>query len=165
VLFLDEPTTGLDPQGRNELWGVIEKLVSRGTTVLLTTQYLEEADMLADNIIVIDHGTVIAEGTAAQLKERMGATVVEITMRDDDATTKAVELLAPVGGTAREGKLVRVNVPGGAGASSMLEAVRILDGAHLDPAAMVLREPTLDDVFLQLTGHTTSDGDDEGGDE
>jgi hypothetical protein len=95
----------------------------------------------------------------------MGATVVEITMRDDDATTKAVELLAPVGGTAREGKLVRVNVPGGAGASSMLEAVRILDGAHLDPAAMVLREPTLDDVFLQLTGHTTSDGDDEGGDE
>jgi ABC-2 type transport system ATP-binding protein len=165
VLFLDEPTTGLDPQGRNELWNVIEHLVSRGTTVLLTTQYLEEADLLADNIVVIDHGTVIAEGSAAQLKERMGATVIEITMRDDAATTKATELLAPVGGASRDGKLVRVNVPGGAGASSMLEAVRILDGAHLDPAAMVLREPTLDDVFLELTGHTTSDGDDEGGHE
>ena len=165
VLFLDEPTTGLDPQGRNDLWGVIENLVSRGTTVLLTTQYLEEADTLADNIVVIDHGTVIAEGTATQLKERMGATVIEITMRDDDATGRAVELLAPVGGASREGKLVRVNVPGGAGPRSMLEAVRILDGAHLDPATMVLREPTLDDVFLELTGHSTTDGDDEGGDE
>jgi ABC-type multidrug transport system ATPase subunit len=138
--------------------------VSRGTTVLLTTQYLEEADYLADNIVVIDHGTVIAEGSATQLKERLGATVVEITMRDDDSTVRAVELLAPVGKASRDGKLVRVNVPGGAGASSMLDAVRILDGAHLDPAAMVLREPTLDDVFLELTGHSTSDGDDGDGD-
>jgi ABC-2 type transport system ATP-binding protein len=160
VLFLDEPTTGLDPQGRNELWGVIEALVQRGTTVLLTTQYLEEADMLADNIVVIDHGTVIAEGTATQLKERLGATVIEVTMRDDDATARAVQVLAPVGGTSRDGKLVRVNVPGGAGPKSMLEAVRLLDGDHLDPATMVLREPTLDDVFLELTGHTTVDGDD-----
>ena len=158
VLFLDEPTTGLDPQGRNELWGVIEALVQRGTTVLLTTQYLEEADFLADNIVVIDHGTVIAEGTATQLKERLGETVIEITMRDDDATARASEVLAPVGGTSRDGKLVRVNVPGGAGARSMLEAVRLLDGEQLDPAAMVLREPTLDDVFLELTGHTTVDG-------
>jgi len=167
VLFLDEPTTGLDPQGRNELWGVIEALVSRGTTVLLTAQYLEEADVLADNIVVIDHGSVIAEGTATELKERLGATVVEITMRDDESTARAAELLAPVGKASRDGKLVRVNVPGGAGASSMLDAVRILDGAHLDPAAMVLREPTLDDVFLELTGHATSDGDDsdKGGDE
>jgi ABC-2 type transport system ATP-binding protein len=167
VLFLDEPTTGLDPQGRNELWGVIQALVARGTTVLLTTQYLEEADYLADNIVVIDHGTVIAEGSATQLKERLGATVIEIAMRDDDATARAAELLAPVGGASRDGKLVRVSVPGGAGPSSMLEAVRILDGAHLDPATMVLREPTLDDVFLELTGHTTTDGDgeDEGGDE
>ena len=161
VLFLDEPTTGLDPQGRNDLWGVIEDLVSRGTTVLLTTQYLEEADTLADNIVVIDHGSVIAEGTATELKERLGATVIEITMRDEDATGRAVELLAPVGGASRDGKLVRVNVPGGAGPSSMLEAVRVLDGAHLDPATMVLREPTLDDVFLELTGHSTVD-DDEG---
>jgi len=164
VLFLDEPTTGLDPQGRNELWGVIEALVSRGTTVLLTTQYLEEADVLADNIVVIDHGSVIAEGTATQLKERLGATVIEITMRDDDSTARAVELLAPVGGTSRDGKLVRVNVPGGAGPRSMLDAVRILDGAHLDPATMVLREPTLDDVFLELTGHAAAD-DEQGGDQ
>jgi ABC-2 type transport system ATP-binding protein len=162
VLFLDEPTTGLDPQGRNDLWGVIQELVGRGTTVLLTTQYLEEADVLADNIVVIDHGTVIAEGTATQLKERMGATVIEVTMRDDDATARAEQSLAPVGSTSRDGKLVRVNVPGGAGAKSMLEAVRILDGAQLDPATMILREPTLDDVFLELTGHTTTDGD-EGG--
>ena len=165
VLFLDEPTTGLDPQGRNELWGVIEALVRGGTTVLLTTQYLEEADMLADNIVVIDHGTVIAEGTSTQLKERLGATVIEIAMRDDDSTARAAEVLAPVGATSRDGKLVRINVPGGAGAQSMLEAVRVLDGEHLEPATMVLREPTLDDVFLELTGHATTDDDNEGGDQ
>jgi ABC-2 type transport system ATP-binding protein len=159
VLFLDEPTTGLDPQGRNDLWGVIEDLVQRGTTVLLTTQYLEEADVLADNIVVIDHGTVIAEGTATQLKERLGATVIEVAMRDDDAAARAAEVLAPVGSTSRDGKLVRINVPGGAGPQAMLEAVRILDAEHLDPATMVLREPTLDDVFLELTGRTTSDRD------
>jgi len=159
VLFLDEPTTGLDPQGRNDLWGVIEELVARGTTVLLTTQYLEEADVLADNIVVIDHGSVIAEGTAAQLKERMGSTVIEITLRDDDGAARAADALVPVGTASRDGKLIRVNVPGGAGARSMLEAVRILDGEHLDPATMVLREPTLDDVFLDLTGHTTADSD------
>jgi len=159
VLFLDEPTTGLDPQGRNELWGVIQALVERGTTVLLTTQYLEEADVLADNIVVIDHGSVIAEGTSTELKERLGATVVEIAMRDDDGAGRAVEALAPVGSAARDGKLVRVNVPGGAGPESMLEAVRIIDAERLDPATMVLREPTLDDVFLELTGHTTSDDD------
>jgi ABC-2 type transport system ATP-binding protein len=161
VLFLDEPTTGLDPQGRNELWRVIEALVRTGTTVLLTTQYLEEADYLADNIVVIDHGSVIAEGTATQLKERLGATVIEVTMRDDDATARASSVLAPVGGTSRDGKLVRVSVPGGAGPKSMLEAVRLLDGEHLDPAALVLREPTLDDVFMELTGHSTVDGDDD----
>jgi ABC-2 type transport system ATP-binding protein len=159
VLFLDEPTTGLDPSGRQDLWGVIEDLVRDGTTLLLTTQYLEEADRLADNIVVIDHGSVIAEGTAAQLKERMGSTVIEITLRDDDGAARAADALVPVGTASRDGKLIRVNVPGGAGARSMLEAVRILDGEHLDPATMVLREPTLDDVFLDLTGHTTADSD------
>jgi ABC-2 type transport system ATP-binding protein len=163
VLFLDEPTTGLDPQGRIGLWAVIQELVRGGTTVLLTTQYLEEADVLADNIVVIDHGSVIAEGTATQLKERLGATVIEITMRDDDATARAMEVLTPIGSPSRDGNLVRVKVPGGAGPKSMLEAVRILDGEHLDPAAMVLREPTLDDVFLELTGRTTVD--DEGDEE
>lgn len=159
VLFLDEPTTGLDPQGRNDLWGVIQALVGGGTTVLLTTQYLEEADTLADNIVVVDHGSVIAEGTATQLKQRLGATVVEVGMRDDDATTRAAALLAPIGGVSRDGKLVRVSVPGGEGPRAMLDAVRLLDGEHLDPATMVLREPTLDDVFLELTGHTTVEGD------
>jgi ABC-2 type transport system ATP-binding protein len=93
----------------------------------------------------------------------MGATVIEITMRDDAASTRAAGTLAPVGGTSREGKLVRVSVPGGEGPRAMLNAVRLLDGEHLDPAAIVLREPTLDDVFLELTGRTTVDGD--GGDE
>jgi ABC-2 type transport system ATP-binding protein len=162
VLFLDEPTTGLDPQGRNGLWGVIQELVRGGTTVLLTTQYLEEADVLADNIVVIDHGSVIAEGTATELKERLGATVIEISLRTDAATARAVELLAPIGSVSHDGRLVRVSVPGGAGPKSMLEAVRLLDGEHLDPATMVLREPTLDDVFLELTGRTTID--DEGDD-
>jgi ABC-2 type transport system ATP-binding protein len=164
VLFLDEPTTGLDPQGRNGLWGVIQELVGGGTTVLLTTQYLEEADVLADNIVVIDHGAVIAEGTATQLKDRLGATVIEIAMRDDDATARAAEVLTPVGSPSRDGHYVRVKVAGGAGAKSMLEAVRLLDGEHLDPATMVLREPTLDDVFLELTGRTTVEADQEGGD-
>ena len=159
VLFLDEPTTGLDPQGRNDLWGVIQALVGGGTTVLLTTQYLEEADTLADNIVVIDHGSVIAEGTATQLKQRLGATVVEVGMRDDDAATRAAVLLTPIGGVSREGKLVRVSVPGGEGPRAMLDAVRLLDGEHLDPATLVLREPTLDDVFLELTGHTTVEDD------
>src|SRR3954463_2120184 len=112
VLFLDEPTTGLDPQGRNELWGVIENLVSRGTTVLLTTQYLEEADMLADNIVVIDHGSVIAEGTATELKERLGATTIEIGFRDDAAATTAAGLLTSVGGVDRDGKLLHLHVRG-----------------------------------------------------
>src|SRR6476620_8595545 len=108
VLFLDEPTTGLDPQGRNELWSVIEDLVSRGTTVLLTTQYLEEADLLADNIVVIDHGTVIAEGTAADLKARLGTTTIETGFRDEDSATTAADLLASVGDVARDGKLVHL---------------------------------------------------------
>jgi ABC-2 type transport system ATP-binding protein len=153
VLFLDEPTTGLDPQGRIDLWGVIEELVKGGTTVLLTTQYLEEADHFADNIVVIDHGSVIAEGTAAALKARLGATLIEIGFRDESVAAAAVGLLGRVGTVAREAKFVRVSVPDGDGAGSMLAAVRLLDGAGLDPATMMLRQPTLDDVFLALTGH------------
>ncbi|MDQ1533144.1 MAG: hypothetical protein QOF28_905 [Actinomycetota bacterium] len=159
VLFLDEPTTGLDPTGRTELWQVIERLVGAGTTVLLTTQYLEEADRLADRIVVIDHGSVIAEGTAAQLKARMGATVIEVGFKDEVEAASASGRLVPIGAVATEGRMLRVNVTDGAAA--MLETVRILDSAQLTPTTMMLREPTLDDVFLALTGHTAEDETDE----
>jgi len=164
VLFLDEPTTGLDPQGRNELWRVIEGLVAGGTTVLLTTQYLEEADQLADNIIVIDHGTVIAEGTSSELKARLGATVVDVGFHHDADAAAAADLLGPVGATSRDELVVRVTLRDGNSAGAMLEAVRLLDGAHLEPATMVLREPTLDDVFLALTGHAAEETADHDGD-
>jgi ABC-2 type transport system ATP-binding protein len=153
VLFLDEPTTGLDPQGRTELWAFIEELVDGGTTLLLTTQYLEEADRLAERIVVIDHGAVIAEGTPNDLKGRLGATVIEVAFSDDTATRRAANQLARLGDLAVDGKEVRVSVADGPRA--MLEAVRVLDAEHLEPLTMALREPTLDDVFLTLTGHTT----------
>jgi ABC-2 type transport system ATP-binding protein len=155
VLFLDEPTSGLDPTGRTELWKVIAGLVGAGTTVLLTTQYLEEADRLADRIVVIDHGSVIAEGTAAQLKARMGATVIEVGFHDDADVAAASAHLAPIGAVTTDARMLRVNVSNGAAA--MLETVRILDAAQLTPTTMLLREPTLDDVFLALTGHTAED--------
>ncbi len=155
VLFLDEPTTGLDPTGRTELWKVIQGLVGAGTTVLLTTQYLEEADQLADRIVVIDHGTVIEEGTSAELKSRMGATVIEVGFPDVAAVAAAAGRLSPIGEVKTDGKLLRVNVT--TGATAMLETVRILDAAQLTPTTMILREPTLDDVFLALTGHAAEE--------
>ena len=151
VLFLDEPTTGLDIQGRTELWAVIEELVGTGTTLLLTTQYLEEADRLADDIIVIDHGLVIAQGTSSELKATLGATVIEVAFDDHENAQRAASKLESIGSLALDGKEVHVNVADGAPA--MLEAVRILDAEHLEPRTMSLREPTLDDVFLSLTGH------------
>ena len=155
VLFLDEPTSGLDPYGRTELWRVIEELVDGGTTLLLTTQYLEEADRLANNIVVIDHGQIIAEGTSAELKAQLGATVIEVAFATKQAAKAAASRLAPIGSVDVDGQELRMNVANGA--SAMLETVRALDADHLEPVTMVLREPTLDDVFLSLTGHAAEE--------
>jgi len=152
VLFLDEPTTGLDPRSRLDLWGVIEALVADGTTVLLTTQYLEEADRLADNIAVIDHGLVIAEGTASKLKSDFGSTIVEVTFADAATAARARDLMGPVGPAEVLVDGVTVSVKLDEGAKAVLVVVRTIDAAGLEPTALVVREPTLDDVFLSLTG-------------
>jgi len=155
VLFLDEPTTGLDPRSRLALWDVIKRLVSDGTTVLLTTQYLEEADQLADNIAVIDEGKVIAQGTSDELKLLVGGQRVEITVHDPGDVERAKDVLAPhVTGEIATGADERTLVGPVDNAAKSLQAVlkAMADaGIELNDAGM--RRPTLDDVFLQLTGH------------
>ncbi|MBI4932558.1 MAG: ATP-binding cassette domain-containing protein [Actinobacteria bacterium] len=146
VLFLDEPTTGLDPASRQDLWEVIEGLVGDGTTVLLTTQYLEEADRLADNIIVIDRGAIAAEGTAKQLKSRLGDTVIEFEFASPADAARAAEVFAT---DTSAGTVVRQVMT--EGAATLRDALNRLDSAGLQPAHVALREPTLDDVFLTLT--------------
>ena len=154
VLFLDEPTTGLDPSGRSDLWGVIEELVDDGTTVLLTTQYLEEADRLAHNIVVVDHGQVIAEGSAAELKAGLGNTIVEVRVADVAAARRATARQHRVGAAELmdDGHTVAVKVTDSG--RSVVDIVRALDHDGIEPESLVVREPTLDDVFLRLTGHT-----------
>jgi len=149
VLFLDEPTTGLDPLGRSQMWDMIRELVSDGTTVLLTTQYLEEADRLAKRIAVIDRGHVIAEGTPAELKSRLGDTVVEMGFADEETATRAHDTLAPHK-PEREGNLVRLS--SAEGPKVLVDVLRRLDDTALTPASLSVREPSLDDVFLTLTG-------------
>jgi ABC-2 type transport system ATP-binding protein len=159
VLFLDEPTTGLDPASRSDLWHVIGELVAEGTTVLLTTQYLEEADRLADRIAVIDHGRVIAEGTPAELKSRLGGTVVDLTLPDPAAAARAsARLTSALGLDARlDGSDLDVTVPDGP--RTVVEVLRTLDAAELAPVGLAVREPSLDDVFLSLTGDRTASDD------
>ncbi|MDQ3574903.1 MAG: ATP-binding cassette domain-containing protein [Actinomycetota bacterium] len=153
VLFLDEPTTGLDPRSRAELWKLIRELVDEGTTLMLTTQYLEEADRLCDRISVIDEGRVIAEGTAAELKARLGATVIEVGFSGDDEAVRAQPLFARLGtGDAqREGSVVRLEVS--EGPRALMNVLGALDRQGIVPATVALREPSLDDVFFALTGH------------
>jgi ABC-2 type transport system ATP-binding protein len=152
VLFLDEPTTGLDPRSRLELWSTIERLVADGTTVLLTTQYLDEADRLADAIAVIDHGRVIAEGTPDALKDRVGGERLEVRLADPGQDQDAARALLAMTDEppATEGGTVRITVRRGSG--TIVEAVRRLDDAGVGVDDLVLRRPTLDDVFLTLTG-------------
>jgi daunorubicin resistance ABC transporter ATP-binding subunit len=156
VLFLDEPTTGLDPRSRNDLWLVIEQLVAEGSTLLLTTQYLEEADRLVDRIAVVDHGRIIAEGTAAELKAQLGVTVIDVGHESPDQTERAAALLAPLGAVTAEPGGTRLHLTVDDGPRAMVEVVRALDEASLPPTALALREPSLDDVFLSLTGHGVS---------
>ena len=151
VLFLDEPTTGLDPASRTDLWGVIEELVGGGTTVLLTTQYLEEADRLANRIMVIDGGRTIAEGTPTELKQHYGATVVEITFKPADVVR--AESLLPAHGKTEHIDAATLGVTIADAGRGTLDVVRTLDREALIPERLTVREPSLDDVFLSLTGH------------
>ena len=153
VLFLDEPTTGLDLPSREELWDMIRELVSDGTTVLLTTQYLEEADRLAHRVAVVDGGKIIANDTPGRLKAQMGAIVVEMAMPGDGRADRAMGLLAERlrDRVEREGDLIRITSD--RGARVLWDILRALDGADLEPDSLTVREPSMDDVFLALTGH------------
>jgi ABC-2 type transport system ATP-binding protein len=167
VMFMDEPTTGLDPRNRQQLWEVIEELVAGGTTLLLTTQYLEEADRLAHDICVIDHGRVIARGTSDELKDRTGGERVEVVVHDRELIATAAEVMnafvaEPVAGEARrepgiERHTRRITIPVSGGAKLLAEVIRELDGRGVQIDDIALRRPTLDDVFLSLTGHAAEE--------
>ncbi len=157
VLFLDEPTTGLDLTSRGELWEMIRELVNDGTTVLLTTQYLEEADRLASRIAVVDGGRVIANDTPERLKAKLGSTVVEMDVRGDGRAERALQLLAGQIGDRVEREGDRIRITADEGAQVLIEVLRSLDGLGLSPDTLAVREPSLDDVFLALTGHHAED--------
>ncbi|BFO14873.1 daunorubicin resistance protein DrrA family ABC transporter ATP-binding protein [Streptomyces sp. KM77-8] len=168
VMFMDEPTTGLDPRNRQQLWEVIKQLVSGGTTLLLTTQYLEEADHLAHDIAVVDHGKVIAQGTSDQLKARTGGERVEVVVHEREHIPSASALLdkyslrgAGRGDTTVEDHMRKITTPVSGGAKLLAEIIRDLDTNGIEIDDIGLRRPTLDDVFLSLTGHVAEAKDDE----
>jgi ABC-2 type transport system ATP-binding protein len=157
LLFLDEPTTGLDPRSRLGMWDVIRGLVREGTTLLLTTQYLEEADELADRIAVVDHGKIIARGTADELKAQVGGERIEVVIRHREEIPAAQEILTRhgVGSTALDEHTRRLTVPAEGGAATLVAVVRDLGEASIEIDDVGVRRPTLDDVFLALTGHAS----------
>jgi ABC-2 type transport system ATP-binding protein len=159
VLFLDEPTTGLDPQSRNEVWLIISELVNAGTTVLLTTQYMEEAEQLANRIVVIDKGTEIAAGTADELKTQTGGATLEARVADPRDTDRAAAVLASVAGAAprSDPEAGRVSIPAGQGTGLLLDVGRRLQDAGIALDDLGIRRPTLDEVFLSLTGSPSQD--------
>ncbi|MFE7189546.1 ATP-binding cassette domain-containing protein [Kitasatospora sp. NPDC057541] len=152
VLFLDEPTTGLDPRGRTEVWNAVRSLVDGGTTVLLTTQYLEEADQLADRIAVIDRGKVIAQGTADELKTRTGGDRIDVVLHDAGQLARAASLLPGEASVDEDRRLV--SAPVGDRMAALTETVRALESAGIVAEDIAVRRPTLDEVFLHLTGPT-----------
>jgi len=156
VLFLDEPTTGLDPRGRQEMWGVIQELVKGGVTLLLTTQYLEEADQLADEIAVIDHGKVIARGTSDALKKQVGGERLEITVENVDIA-KTQEIVSRISTSAIHTDIRTISAPVTTGSIALMDALRALDEAKIHPLDIALKRPSLDDVFLSLTGHVAEE--------
>lgn len=155
VLFLDEPTTGLDIHSRIALWQIIEDLAGSGTTILLTTQYLEEADNLSDNIAVIDKGHIIAEGTPRQLKGQVGGDVIELHVRDKKEIASAASAISQFGTNTAfiEEDTGRITLPVSGGASILVDVIRVLDKEKIFIEDIVLRRPTLDEVFIKLTGH------------
>jgi ABC-2 type transport system ATP-binding protein len=162
VMFMDEPTTGLDPRNRQQLWGIIQELVAGGTTLLLTTQYLEEADHLAHDICVIDHGKVIARGTADQLKAQTGGERVEVVVHERDQIEPARAVLAGFGKGGESLVAVaehtrKLTVPVTGGAKLLAEVIRELDTRGVEIDDIGLRRPTLDDVFISLTGHAAEE--------
>ncbi|MFF3907713.1 ATP-binding cassette domain-containing protein [Streptomyces sp. NPDC001848] len=165
VMFMDEPTTGLDPRNRQQLWEVIKQLVSDGTTLLLTTQYLEEADHLAHDIAVVDHGRVIARGTSDQLKARTGGERVEVVVHERERIATAAEVLSRFGkgDTTVEDHTRKLTVPVTGGAKLLAEIIRELDSRGVEMDDIGLRRPTLDDVFLSLTGHAAEEKPEENG--
>jgi ABC-2 type transport system ATP-binding protein len=156
VLFLDEPTTGIDPRSRMDLWTLIQDLVANGTTILLTTQYLDEADQLAARIGVIDDGRLITQGTPEELKDTLGGAFLELAIAETDRT-RGMEILGAIEGEEPvfEAGSQRIVVPAHRGSLTLVDAVRRLDEAGITPEDVTLRKPTLDDVFLSLTGHAT----------